>query len=382
MYILNENIVNVKENLSIEIKNKTNYSSRWYNGNNNFGEVRLIRDLKTDTFDLEISRPPLYDLKQRPLVFHPFVNINNSFQFSNSDFKDKYKARDDDSLYYRVPSGLLENKKFSSIKELYVGLVHKSDISKDPYVHMMKFNFKNNFKRVHLSKNKASRIKIVKEVKITFNKNWDSNVEFDLFEFYYVPIAKNRKKPIQDVADIYVFSNYSKKEDDTLLDEGLIKTSSIKAGLKTRFVAKKSEEVLEIIGENISRWPKKIGKNTIIDHTYYDYKKKKTILGFGLNSSPGEIIPYSFQGSYVWLDTLDLFYAFKKFTFVLTKSFDQPYLNVLNGQVQLEIQNIDQKKLNQKNFFTTYLLKKEKIKLIKNNEKISLASLERMSIEI
>ena len=382
MYLVEENIVNVKENLHIEIKNKINDNKHSYGNNQNFGEVKLIRDLKTDTFDLEIARPPLYDVKEKPLVFHPFVNINNNFQFSNSDFQDQYKKRDDDSLYYRIPSGLLENKKFSSIKELYVGLVHPSEISKDPFIHMMKFNFKNNFKRVHLSKNKASRIKIVKEMKITFDRNLSSKIDFDLFELYYVPIEKNRKKPIQDIANIYVYSSYAKKEDDTLLDEGLIKTSSIKVGLKTRFVKEKSSELLEIVGKNMSRWPTKVGKNTIIDHTYYDYKKKKTILGFGSDSNSGEIVPYSFKGTYTWLDTLDLFHVFKSFCFVTTKVFDQPYLNLLNGHVQLKIKNFKQKNVDKTNFFPNYLLKKENIELIKKNEKISLSSLERMSIEI
>jgi hypothetical protein len=254
MYILKENIINVKENLNIEIKSKISSYKNTYGRNSKFGEVKLIRDLKTDTFDLEISRPPKYDIRNKKLEFYPYVNFNNNFQFSESGFKDKFKQRENtNELYYRIPSGLIENKKFSNIKELYVGLVHKDEISKDPYMHMMKFNFKNNFKRIHLEENQSSRLKIVKEILINFDYKNEPLIKFNLFEFYYVPIEKNRKNTIEDIANIYVYSKYYKKEDDTLLDEGKIKTSSIKTGLKTRFIKENSKEILEIIGENMAR---------------------------------------------------------------------------------------------------------------------------------
>ena len=137
------------------------------------------------------------------------------------------------------------------------------------------------------------------------------------------------------------------------------------------------DEYDEVRGQNIlSKW-RPVKDIRILDSTYYDYEKHKTVIGIGRDSEIGLQIPYNYKGIYRmsmkmklndFLDNikLDYFYDIKN-----------KLLDEFDGDIVLNIENNFKT-----NITANHIIGKEKIQEVKDSSVLfSIKALKRMSID-
>ncbi len=169
--------------------------------------------------------------------------------------------------------------------------------------------------------------------------------------FYIVPTEASQLTHQVKIADIYRCDDDDQGEDYYSIGAEDYKHefdfSSVSKYTSTSFsgtmgvsISDENEKVNNVVIDGLTTQPKdiyKLGSINLIDSTYYDYDTGKTMVGFGNEDEVGEIIPYSFYGSYTRSFDLGLIDFLKHFKIDITKNIAQKVLDPYSGMVVLNI---------------------------------------------
>ena len=361
------NLIEKKEKFDLEIKSIYNKVDLPWEKNAR-AEVKIIRHLKDDTFDVYIEKTTAMTIED---AIRPIINIDNKFEISGISVLSKNKKIIDGKTYYIATSGMLKYKKLSDIKQINIGIL--DDIDRPYFLYNIKINKNQSIKYVNVNPGETAKISGLKNLIVYKGEHTSAVVKYDYASMYYVPLQRDRMEVIKSLADIYLVDSTSNYLRDLSLDTKKVKTNANISGINTIFQRSKISKKLIINNKEIKS--KYIGKININDSTYYDYNKKKTILGYSSSSKIGEFIPFSFQGCYKWIQEYSPFLFLKNFIFKTSVMYKNSVLNEYDGDVLLKITNSD------KEVPTYFSLNQESIQIIKDNKTLSLKAIKRLSYE-
>ncbi len=351
------------------------------------GEVYITRNLVDDTFDIEIN--PLNN--QSHNIDTPVVNVDQEelkVGYGSDFVKSNVEPLTKD-FRWKIRRGILDNRKFRSIKSLVAGLDDGNLRWREPpqlYRAIMFPTFPDVKQKVQLSFDKVLLVKTVETIlleaygdgfplnsktRLIHNKGLKFRATYFYNMLYFVPRKLSQTDPSPIIFDVYMKNWSGRSTDyDKLFKPGKMKTSSL--GKSTLGIYFESDPVEEPPG---SYMPMLIGHMRTYDSTYYDYKTKKTHVGLEEGSVEGEIIPYNFRGQYKREVSFGPNAIFNDLHIFMNKDIVSPILDPYDGQVQLQVDNVFLTRA--KNLRT---IPSKDLKLFKDHA-FSLNGLERISVE-
>lgn len=346
-------------------------------------QVKIIRHPADDTFDIELTSS-FRDTELRKVK--PYIDIDHKVVI-DSDVEYPTVVDHNGIKTYRINSNTLKNQKLKDSNTIVVAL-------KDNYQTQLVFEIKISLmnldkNRVNLSNGKVMQLLVTNCLTFQFRdmnnvmhapeyiaKHIDNTVTNNYT--YFVPRLVDRRNFITQVMDIYSTNNDEQKsiEDNTIEPFKRI-TTSIPKGLATNLNTKVNhKEKINVATENGTYEAHKVGTIEINQNTFYNYVKKQTEIGITNESQLGEIIPYSFKGTYTWTQLLNGYGLMHEFEISSSTLLNRPILNPDEGSVMLTIRKNTVDHLQEK-----YELSNDAIQRIKEIKVPTLITLKRLSDE-
>lgn len=342
-------------------------------------KARIVRHAGDDTFDIYINKGHSGDLIQRGLLV---LNINNTFEFQVPNLYGSIKEKNGE---IKIPHGVMKGMKFHDVQEIHIAYLRANiiirKISLRPTFQVMN-------KELNVPIGKVGMVEMVKEFNVSMagmkrpsvdGLNHFANIETvhntKYSRVFYKPSKRDRYSPTHNLGDIYA------SKDSFLV--GAVQNRFLAGKVKTTSHISGYEEIIdtqvlrnELIIEGVIDHPKLYGHLQNNESTFYDYKKKKTIIGYTPNSTKGEVIPFEYKGIYTWIQELGITSFLKSFKFTTTTSYNNAILNPFDGEIALE-----HKETNIPIETHYYSLNNKQIDLIKKTDDLSKMGLIRISNE-
>lgn len=379
------NIKKASEKINVEIRALETTSRSIHYLSNAKAAVRIIRNLKDDTFTIEIDNE--ITSTGTGLEPMPYLSINGRVILdsdSDGDIQSSVKVTGNRKTY-KIPSSMMKHVKLSDVSEIHVGLMlgdrvmsmYLAKLSHDLMRHRMVVN-PNDVAEIQTPR--VIEFKMDDPINPTGNigtwKETNAIVNFEYSQLFYVPKKRDRNKHIEELADIYISESPNLNMTNIIpFEKSKVKTTANYTGLDT-ILEREINDVSDSIIDNTKEIHiKKVGVLRIEDSTYYDYEKGKTVKGYSTESARGELIPYNFHGSYNWSQTIKLFESVGNFVFETSKQFDNPLLDQYDGDIVLSITEDDNQVITNKR------ISLESLEIIKQVDNLSVRGIERLSIE-
>ncbi|WP_033160798.1 MHO_1580 family protein [[Mycoplasma] collis] len=334
-----------------------------FNSHKNFIEIK--RYLKSDAFSIKITHFTKLE---------KFIKINIYINDQLIEYKVINKIPNDGYGVFVFPFSHLK-KEFSEIKNIKiiaseVELDDKNqEISDNIVIQTNLTKIKNFNKIVEFDAHKPIEFKTVKVIRIESNNKLSEYYESEYEKKYYNNIYFFPRKLINGLHNEVLFDVAT--NNDIYPNEIFDKDFDLKAFNLTDIPIENNEK-LKLNFEKVSNYnnnlvingKKIIGQIKIVDFTYYDILKQKTINENNIYSKNGFLIPYNFQGLLKLKSEIFLNNEFKNIFLNYSQKIEKPFLDKNNGIVKLHLTSYKNKELNE---IDHYLLENKKLDFILND---------------
>lgn len=348
---LDKDIIVVEEKFNFnEILIFKGHNNNWYPQDMD-ATTHLIRNLIDDSYNLELG---IYNHASVHAGHdRPYVAINNKYLFSSnhnnplfSFLPNEYKK----GFHYKVHRSFFDNLALQNTFTIAFGVDYQN-IS--PYLHYIltpEFGIKQKY--VNFGFNQILLIKSLKKVilslpddlrkKNLFNQSIHKlvpNIKFVFNEMYIVPEQIDQMNGNHTLFKIYMRNgDESSHKYDYKFKEGILKTSALSSKLTTSFYPNYNKKIRRNFGVGFAEL---LGEIAINESTFYDYKNKITVEGFGNNSIIGEVVPYNFRGEFKHNLKMHFNSSFGELNLRLFGNIAQPLLDVDEGMYKLLIKEMN-----------------------------------------
>ena len=325
------------------------------------GEMKIIRHLSADTFDISFENMNNGQVKTKAESYYPYVNFavnkKQSMTYDTAYITSNVVKEPEFTIIHR---DVFADSKFSDISKITLGYSigdiktaeptfdqTLSRITTRPFLFPTRKNVGATFDQViHLKTIKTISIKKDSkyetsssggDVKITDRKRIGFTTDITYNNIYIVPIKPTRFSENKHLFNIYMNNGDGSSivGDNRLISKKMKSSSFGSVGIETEVVEDTSTEYID--GDN--KKVKQVARIDLIRRSHYDYDKKKTVLGNSWDSVDGEIIPYSLKGEYSRQLDISLNNSFKGMKLSFSENIATPYLDPNEGEVQLKIDN-------------------------------------------
>ncbi|VEU59809.1 MHO_1580 family protein [Mesomycoplasma neurolyticum] len=318
--------------------------------------IEIKRYIKDDAFSVKVTHFSKYP---------KFIKINLFVNDQIIDLQTTQKLKYDDFAIFYFPFTNIKQK-FSEIKTIkvisYSVILNgeNEEEKNEPLITMNLTKNENLNKTNEFSINKEINFKTLKVIRMQsivdeleyYNNDYDKEFYNNVFLF-----PRSLKQGIHNevLFDVAVTNDIFQNEifeRDFLLDGLELQNLPIENDeiLKLSFSKNSDLEPKWILGKKI------IGQIKIIDQTYFDIEKQKTVKGINSYSKPGFLIPHNFEGLITLKSKLFINHEHNIVFVNFSQKIHKPFLHKNNGIVKLLLSSYREKEINELDHF-----------LIKNN---------------
>lgn len=356
----------------------------------------IKRFLKDDLFSVILNGELIN--KSGLTFWTPNTNVNNEdksiHNYTDYDFQVQMNNFEPNAL--EINRFLLGNIPFQNLKMSVFGMSGgKQNVVLNSFHTLTNWEIGSFNKTITSDFDHVLHFKIPKQIKITTNIKdlklspkdnpyfykitYPGNYEIE-FQYLHLILKANRPNwhnPTQSLVDIYGYDDTNKNSniwsDIETQTAGLLKSTSVRSGLKTEFQYDYDPNRRYLITSG--KQAAYLGSIKALESTYYDYQKQDVVKGFSENSILNDQIPYNFSGLYRWELNFDLNKVINNFNWNLYTKIDKALLNPYDGLVKLKITSSNEKIMKK----LKYTLDNEALKIIREQKDISLAGIEQLA---
>ncbi len=354
------------------------------------GNVKIIRNLIDDTFNVEYWRPH----NDQSHLLYPYLNMSlNGTTQKTFDLRDLSDGKTEHGNFIGIHRSLYQDAKFHDISTLTTGYTFgRGNLeSPEPRFTLLRTTttpgFPNIQKRIETSFGRVIHLRTIKSIEyskrtpFSFSGTTGSeerpteddkeiNVQLTYNNIYLVPRELDRYNANKTLFDIYMNNEdgTSIENDKNIISGSMTSSSFGKDKVDTEFFSETSDQK---VFHNISS--EKVGRIDITNNSYYDYETGKSHLGNQGTSEDGEIIPYSLKGNYTRNLDISFNESFKGMKISLSKIFTNALLDANEGDVRMFLDETERF-----HFQDVMEFSRDDMKSIKENDH-SLISLRRMN---